>query len=267
MSNEKSLVRSVSKTLKEGQTVYINCPNCGRNTKFGITKYADKVLYQCFSASCNTKGCLEHTLSTDDLKKRLSKDYYPIISQQEFSEPKHWIQGFANQEAIEFAQRFDLMEPYYQHHAFKTATDVKLMRQVFYYTDLQGNVIGATGRALIRGLRKSYIYPASTKSPWFCGHCNENKVGAIVEDHLSAVKIANIGLTGISLSGTHFQEDWIEYFKDFNMLYVALDKDARLKAFGIKDILTLYCPCVKIILLEKDFKEMTREEARKVIHG
>ena len=263
MSNERTLVRGASKFLTEGQTVYLNCPNCGRKTKFGITKYADKTLYQCFSASCNTKGCIENTLSSEDMRKRLDKDYYPIVAKQEFSIPKYWIDGFINQEAIELAQKYDLMEPY-RAGQFKTATDVKLMRQVFFYKDLKGDIVGASGRAIIRGLRKSYIYPASTKTPWLCGAFPE---AVIVEDMLSAVKVCNVGLTGIALSGTHFQKDWIDYIRKFNKIYVALDKDATLKSFDIKDILTLYVKDVKILMLDKDFKDMSRDEARKVIDG
>ncbi len=255
MSNLKSLVRDISKSLTVGASTYIDCPLCDRSKKFGITKYQDKTLYQCFSASCNARGCLEHALSSVDILNALSKITSPQIYQPTFEVQKHWLNGFNCPQAIALATKFDLMEPYYTQHAFKTSTDLRLMRQVFYYTNPKGEITGASGRALMRSMKKAFIYPGSIKQPWVIGKATD---AVIVEDFFSAIKLYNIGRTGIALSGTEIQEDWLDHFKGFNSLTIALDKDASIKSFDVKKLLQLVSNDVRILLLPKDFKDMTR---------
>ena len=51
--------------LDEGQSIRMDCPFCMRKHTFSISKEDSKVLWYCFSASCDAKGayytCLLYT--------------------------------------------------------------------------------------------------------------------------------------------------------------------------------------------------------------
>ena len=43
-------------SVDEGQSMRMDCPFCMRNNTFSISKEDSKVLWYCFSASCDAKG-------------------------------------------------------------------------------------------------------------------------------------------------------------------------------------------------------------------
>jgi DNA primase len=186
-----------------------------------------------------------------------------------FELPNYLIDGFASENSLKMALKYDLNEAY-DNGAFWTAYDPKLNRQVFRHVDKTNQVVGAMGRALsVLQKPKAYIYPNTEKTPWVIGYnpVADNPTAVIVEDILSAVKIYNIGYCGIALSGTVLSPSYLSLFKKFSTIYVCLDKDASIKSFKVKRLLDICCETVIIRFISKDFKDMTRTEAKETLHG
>jgi DNA primase len=183
-------------------------------------------------------------------------------SKQTFELPTYLLGGFASENALRMALKYDLIEAH-TNKVFRTDYDPRLDRQVFYYrNNLNNAVVGAMGRALRAHNRpKAYIYPGSIKTPWICGKFDE---AVICEDIFSAVKCYNIGKTGIALSGTTLAVEYLNLFKDYKKIYICLDKDASLRSLDMKKLLDIFNKDVTIRLLEKDLKDLTRDEARKI---
>jgi DNA primase len=183
-------------------------------------------------------------------------------SKATFELPTYLLSGFASENSLKMALKYDLLEAYGS-KVFRTDYDPRLDRQVFYYRNNRTNaVVGAMGRALRPHNRpKALIYPNSQKTPWICGKFDE---AVIVEDIFSAVKCYNIGKTGIALSGTTLAVEYLTLFKDYTKVYICLDKDASLKALDMKKLLDIFNKSVIVRLLDKDIKDLTRDEARKL---
>lgn len=259
----ESEIKDLASTVPIGYSAYFDCPKCGRKKKFGITNNGHNLKYQCFSLSCrlrNPPGGMQLPLSKEILADILNRK--PVEHTKEgFKLPTYWLEGFASEESIALAVKYDLLEAYSNKY-FRTLYDPRLNRQVFLYTDIQGNVVGAMGRALGRNMSKAYIYPNSLKTPFVVG---KGTTAIIVEDVLSAIRLSNIGYTGIALSGTSIELQYFEKLKGYASIIVCLDKDASIKSLELKKAIDFYCKDVSIKLIEKDFKDLTRQEALNVL--
>lgn len=241
--------------------MYIDCPKCGRRNKCGVSSTLEGLVYHCFSASCGYKGMLPAVPTLQMLSSRAEKKTVQH-SLPNFRLPDYLIDGFATETGLSLALKYDLLDAYGK-GAFRTAYDPRLNRQVFFYKNQDKGIIGATGRALEAGVvPKAHIYLNSTKTPWVI-HKGHHAV--IVEDIFSAVKAYNVGYTGIALSGTTLQKEYLTLLTGYDTVRICLDKDATLKSFVLKDGIGLYCKDTRIIPLEKDLKDCTREEARKIL--
>jgi hypothetical protein len=257
--NYDKVIKQLASSMT-GTSKYFDCPACGKKVKLGITIKPEGILYHCFSNSCklNKARLLSSHLTASSMAQilnRKGKEHREAT----FEPPQHLIGGFASETGLRMAANYDLMEAYLN-KMFKTAYDPRLERQVFYYRNENNAVVGAMGRALRAHHRpKAYIYPGSIKTPWICGTSQE---AILCEDVLSAVKAYNIGKTGIALSGTTLALEYLDTFKKYKKVYVALDKDASMKSLEIKKLLDVYVKEVKIVLLERDLKDLTREQVK-----
>lgn len=257
--NYDKIIKQLASSMT-GTSKYFDCPSCGKKVKLGISIKPEGILYHCFSNSCklNKARLLSSNMSASsmvDILNRKAKE----VPKHTFEPPTYLISGFASENSLRMAAKYDLLEGYLS-KAFKTAYDPRLERQVFYYRNENNAVVGAMGRALrIHHRPKAHIYPNSLKTPWICGTSDQ---AVIVEDVLSAIKAYNVGKTGIALSGTTLALDYLNLFKKYKKVYVALDKDASMKSLEIKKLLDVYVKEVKIILLERDLKDLTRDKVK-----
>jgi hypothetical protein len=261
MKYDKIIKQLASSMASDSQ--YFDCPACGKKVKLGISIKPEGILYHCFSNSCvlHKARLLSSGTSVSsmvDILNRKPKEG----SKATFELPTYLLSGFASENSLKMALKYDLLEAY-GNKVFRTDYDPRLDRQVFYYRNNRTNaVVGAMGRALRPHNRpKALIYPNSQKTPWICGKFDE---AVIVEDIFSAVKCYNIGKTGIALSGTTLAVEYLTLFKGYTKVYICLDKDASLKALDMKKLLDIFNKSVIVRLLDKDIKDLTRDEARKL---
>lgn len=256
-------IRDISSTMSVDSTVYETCPMCGGEKKLGVTKLIDGVIYQCFRASCRLRGKYTHPMGKDAIAQILNKKAKEA-STSVFRLPDYLVDGFESETGIKMAIKYDLMDAYID-KKYTTAYDPKLNRQVFFYRDIKENIVGAMGRALTSSVTpKAYIYPNSIKTPWVI---RNSLTAVVVEDIMSAIKCYNVGYTGIALSGTKLVLDHLDFFNGYDTIIIALDKDAQIKSLELKKILDFYCSNVHIVLLNKDLKDSTRDEAKSVLES
>ena len=256
-------IKQLASSIPLGVSKYFDCVCCGKKVKLGITNRPEGILYHCFSNSCylSKAGLLSSSMSASTISQLLNKKLKEG-SKHTFEPPTYLIDGFASENSLRMALKYDLIESYTA-KLFKTSYDPRLDRQVFYYKNDHNAVVGAMGRALrLHHRPKALIYPNSLKTPWICGDYDE---AVVCEDILSAIKVANIGKTGIALSGTTLQLDYLGLFKKYKKVYVALDKDASLKSLELKKLLDIYVKDVIIVLLEKDLKDLPRDKVKELL--
>ena len=63
-------------SVDEGQSIRMDCPFCMRSNTFSISKENSKVLWYCFSASCDAKGVFHPERTMEDV-------YHFIYSKRE----------------------------------------------------------------------------------------------------------------------------------------------------------------------------------------
>jgi hypothetical protein len=236
---------------------YFTCPACGKYKKLGLTVDAEGLIYHCFSNSCSLgAGKIQLIPDKHQLESMLSKKV--VQTQKEFDIPPHMMEGFASEDSVKLALKYDLFDGY-RENAYRTMYDPRLHRQCFFHKDETGKIVGMMGRALKPKQRpKAHIYTGTIKTPWVVG---TKGIAVVVEDIFSAIKCYNIGYTGIALSGTKLTPEYLNLFKKYRAVIVALDRDASIQSIALKKLLDLVCQNVIIVLLDKDIKDLSRDEA------
>ena len=238
--------------LQIGDTVRMDCPECnGRNT-FTVTNQLGNLVYNCYKASCNSKGSYKRNFSVNE-----ALDYYKTLNSLKVSQttntfivPDHIL--FNDDRTNKFKSKWNIQD--------NLGYDLKQNRAVFYIKRTNA-VVDAVGRSLDSRLPKWLRY-GSSNLPYEIG-CG--KVAVIVEDCISANTVALIdnSLTGIALLGTSMTEETYSRLKDFNEIIVALDPDATVKTLHIAAKLRQGSKSVRAMKLSDDIKYRKEEDMLK----
>ena len=131
--------------------------------------------------------------------------------------------------------------------------DFKRNRVVFLVKD--GNkVVDAAGRSIDARGPKWYRY-GDSKRPFVCGI---DTCAVVVEDCASACAVSN-NATGVALLGTNLLTEHIDVLKQYDRVFIGLDKDATDKAIGMVRTLHTHVP-TRLMVLRTDLKNMQRDE-------
>ena len=131
--------------------------------------------------------------------------------------------------------------------------DFKQHRVVYMVRDGR-KTVDAVGRALRDAKPKWYRYGKS-QVPFVCG---TSDIAFVVEDCASACAVSN-KVTGMALLGTNLLNEHAKRLSQYNLVSVALDKDATDKALDIVRRLHFLVP-TKLAVLPTDLKNMTDDE-------
>lgn len=112
-----------------------------------------------------------------------------------------------------------------------------------------------------RGPTQSWYMPLHS----YTGSTREPIV--IVEDHLSAMKVAQAGFIGVANIGTFIDEDKVREIamERPNVVVIAFDKDASSTAIKMARRWGLAFPAVRVALLERDIKDTDPNDVREVL--
>lgn len=229
-----------------------DCPVCeGKNT-FSVSDTGTTRLFFCFHADCGVKGSTGVTFTKDSSAHLFKPREERRESDAPFEIPHTFVSLSRSLDAELYVKRVNSYDAYLLGLA-DLRYDFKKNR-VAYLVKRGGRVVDAVGRSIDGTSPKWYRYGASGY-PFVCG---EKPRAIVVEDCASACCVSQ-SFTGVALLGTNLLPKHIETLKAFEMVYVALDKDATDKAIDIVRVLRNHVP-TKIMVLRTDLKNMDGED-------
>lgn len=264
-------------SIGESETDLV-CPFCGGGRSgertFGITRIDTGLLYNCYRASCaDGRG---FTATRGDLltgSKPVAKSKWKGPYRGEFRPLKRSDREY-------FANRFDLERPYIgfigvnesDHYVLEVKTMDGYVRGYvvrrgcwsgYPACERRAESSGPKSRAYSNtdgGLLLSWHNPDVSNARW-----TGNII--VVEDQISAAKVAQAGYTGVALTGSYLGEDKVKEIARYKpaKLVIALDADATGEAFKAARKWGLAFPAVQVLQLEKDIKDMKRSEVEKLL--
>jgi len=195
------------------------CPVCNRSGTFTAINQMGKLLWNCYSNSCDVSGAMHVGMSADDIRRAMHKEE-EFIELPEFKFPEwvvhrpewHVFQKYEDKYGID-CQALDLRY------------DIKENRVVFP-TVWQGKIVDAIGRAVDGETMPKWRRYGTARVPYVRGTSN---VAVVVEDAISAAVAESLGCTGFALLGTQLLDEHKAALKKYFKVVVALDPDAATK--------------------------------------
>jgi hypothetical protein len=239
-----------------------DCVVCGNKNTLSVTKEVGRYKYYCFHASCEISGEEKGRLDVGDIRSYLGLVPDSTDNGRDFVCPDWFVSPYDREAVHSYGKRF----PSILKHLNLIRYDVKQNRIVFLIQH-DGVTYGAAGRALdFRVKPKWYMYHRAHSVPFrVCmeGSRQNSNTAVVVEDCISACAVS-FASDGIALLGTNIPEDYVAYFRKYDSVILALDKDASKKALKLQKELSPYVDC-KIKFLEEDLKYLKEEEIRKCL--
>ena len=209
--------------LSEGETRRIDCPTCAGIKTFTISMVEGAAVWNCYKASCPTKGATRVSLSRDAIINRVVP-LVKINTSNVYKIPDSFSSFFPDK-MIKYMDKNNITKAW-RDSEVELFHDVLQDRAVFAIKK-DGIIVDAIGRALKFG-RKWHRY-GDTNEPFVCGSGDDLY---LVEDAASACAIASYG-TAMALLGTNLTDRALEIAKEYPRCIVCLDKDASKKALTL----------------------------------
>ena len=260
MDRAKQLALISAAELPLNETVYATCPECRGQGKFSVTRTREGVLWNCFRASCSIKGfsATAGELIVPDRKPCALRPY------------KRDLRALRPSERMFLCQKFDLKQE--QLDLIRFAPED--YRYAFPILDPRGYVRGFTLRSY-EGFTPKSLTRMHTEGPtqswhepgWLERHSDTAHKIVIVEDQMSAMVCASGGLCAVALLGTSLNNDKVrEIAMDRpREVLLALDADATDTAFKLARKWALAFERMRVVVLERDLKEESRDDVREVL--
>jgi hypothetical protein len=258
------------------------CPFClggqsGERT-FSITRTADGLLFNCYRSSCDSgRGFIPtagHLVPAALPKEREAKPYLGTFEE------------LTDVDRSYFVSRFDV-QPQYQ-LGLGVNSDGYYVQAVLAPNGMHRGYAVRYGcwsgtPECRRGMRstgpKTSVFMNSPDAPtqsWYLPIPYEHSLrvmGAnhvvLVEDCISAMKVAQAGYTGVALLGVGLDANKVREIamQKPTEVMIALDADATDIAFKMARQWGLAFPKTRVIVLEHDLKDMSRGEVKELLHG
>lgn len=239
---------------ERGATVREICPRCGggssRERSLSLT-LTDQgyLLWNCHRASCGFRG-KKPVWGVIELADRAAPKKQPKVFQGELTAlPSPALQWFKEQ--------FDLNPEDLRDWKFAPEKN----RISIPYFALNGKFRGMILREWREKLEpRNLVYKYAADEP-FIGwvHPNPLQVPVIVEDAISAAKVASAGFTALSLCGTNLSQTMVREIREvYPVAILALDADATGKAVSYAGTFR-HLLGLTVWYLEKDLKYVSRK--------
>ena len=234
-----------------------DCPVCYRHNTFSVTDTGFERLYYCFHADCHTKGSTGVQLTKENSKVAFKERVTKQIDNADFVVPDTFVSLSRSKAAEAYVKKVGSYDAY-----LNGLADIRYdfqQERVVYLVKHNNKIVDATGRSL-NGRKPKWRRYGNNKYPFVCG---TSHTLFIVEDCPSACCVS-FSVSGLSLMGTTLLDEYVDIIKNYEKVFVALDKDATSKAYMIVRKLRNYVP-TKLIVLNKDLKDMERGERNEFI--
>lgn len=253
-NDQLTMIRNIR--VKEGESLTINCPFCGGQKKFSISKIDGKTLWNCYKASCGARGAMGGPRNMAVVKARIESSQKPQLVKEPLPLPK-LISGISNHpDVVEYLQSVGSYEAV-QRRLAMVGYSPEEHRVLFF---MNGGT-GAVGRALDSRLPKWKAF-GDTEG---CFTCGKGTTAVVVEDAASACSVGVLdGYTGIALLGTNISHRQKRQLMSYQRVILCLDKDASRKAILLLQRLEGLVPAT-VRFLEKDLKLLRSDQIRRIL--
>jgi hypothetical protein len=248
MNNIYNIISDID--IPNGTTRRMNCPECGGLNTFTVTNNLGSLVWNCYKASCGTKGGKRVHLSVDDIRNvfggadRMADDI-------EFRMPEYVVPIKDRKKALDFLHQWDLISM--REEVLYDAKEDRIVFPVLY----DGKIVDGTGRSLSNRLPKWKKYGKSGL-PFTYGYGN---VAVVVEDCVSASVVGSLGnFVGVALMGTSLLSTHRVFLTQFSTAVIALDPDALPKTINMAKELRGHVNDVRILRLTDDIKYRNPED-------
>lgn len=277
-SLRSDMIRLLGEGLAVGDQTTAICPECRGGSQhaqssFAIRRVADGLLYNCLRASCGFRGIVSDSAAGASRKRQ------PSVKVTAYQGTMRLL----DEEDHEYLwQRFGLPK--------STTSRYRLSALGMYLLPMQspmGQVAGWvlrrhpwkpwTGLPCPRGVDsgpKTLVYPNSESTPLL--HCARTPTAdtvdqplVLVEDVVSADKLAAHGIPAVALLGTYLSADRLEVIRKLTPRHVvlALDADALAQAFSTARLYGQSFPKFTVLPLSMDFKDMASWDMLSLLEG
>lgn len=260
--------------LYTGQTIRLDCPNCGGNNTFSVTKKDGMYLYNCYRVHCKISGAITYSPSVKELKEKLVMSTTAsnvveeniegkkvIVERKDaFVIPKYIDKGVGNSDCLAWLQSNQAFESY-KKGFYEVYHDHKDNRIVIPLHNLARELVNMGGRVIHKNASPKFKLYSKAKAPPFV--CGTGDSAVIVEDFASAASVARVnGVVGVALLGTNFNaEAHVPFLKKYRCLYIALDPDATKISMEIEKLLScISLQEIRILFTKCDFKHFKKDE-------
>lgn len=278
----RKLVEMEAIDLAPGESMAgLLCPFCNggrsRERTFSVSRVADGILHNCFRASC-TEG--RGFVPTAGVLRDPNRPTPPKPDRPYYGE----YRPLETQDLDYFHERFDLVvHPNgeigvneFGQYVMQVLNPYRLARgYVVRRISWSGmapprpnNVSeGPKTRVFMndsRQLPMSWYFPVTRREPSFEG---PHTAVVLVEDQVSALKVAQAGHIGVALLGTHLDANRVREIgtQRPKEVIIALDQDATPLALGMARTWGLSFNKTRVAILEHDLKDIAHEEITEVL--
>ena len=246
--------------LLVGESTNTYCPFCGatHEAKLSLTRKADGILYNCYRASCGRGGFVTSSPSNwarADLPKR------PVHKEYETEELPDDIRDF-----IQSAYGISYLTIEAEGWTYARESNRLIMplrsRLVHTFGLCAKALPSRFGKASSPKVLMHYTSEDALRLHFpLCISYSSNAL-VLVEDILSATKLAALGIPTAALLGTHISTEVLSYLAtQYESLTVALDPDATVKALRLKAEAELFfLGGIIVVPMRKDPKDTPESE-------
>lgn len=266
------IIRIIGGGLADGDSERTECPWCRggmtREQSFIVSREGNTLKYTCFRATCDNPSSGALSLSGAPTKlapvkqKPAARDYFQATYLME-PETRDWLYD-----------KYELSPKQCDEYRLKQDEEGKLVIPIYNADGVQQGHVVKRGKHHTSGPKAlTYHGRSSDGLAWYLGQPStpppELPQGTIqikkfydtslvmVEDALSAMK-ANTYVNSLALLGTWLnpEQALLVAQRGFERVFLALDADATGKAFKLAQRLRGVLPNIRVMILEKDMKDM-----------
>ena len=239
--------------LKDGDRLTMNCPFCGGPNKFTVDKSDERVIWNCYRASCPAKGSYRGRRSISASKAYLNNNRPDREAKKKSPVPTIVTKPDNYGPAMLYLESVNSLEAY-QAGLIKIRYAPAEKRVLFYNQDSTG----AVGRSLCGSKYKWWSYGQLDGGI----HVGEGDHAILVEDVPSACAVSCIpAYTGVALLGTKITNGIKSALIEYKSFTLILDNDASSKAI-IEASRLSNC---KLRFTKLDLKNLTADKIMGVI--
>ena len=199
-----------------------DCPACGGDNTFTVTRTIEGTLYNCYKAGFKFSGRKTSSIRVSDLSGHVRSSTHE--SQEPFALPRHVVMGHS--QIREWLSIYDY--PISERDIYYDLTESRIVFPIYH----GGEIVDATGRSTSPERLPKWKRYGSSGYAYTYG---EGTVAVVVEDAISAAVAGSTdaNCTGMALLGTSLLPSHVEQLQGYTAVIVALDPDAAKKTLEI----------------------------------